>query len=114
MKVITDSILNDIKAYISKAHNEKLLKILISQKVGYSTTTFSFNSDLEPTRESIKVSIYDFEDELIIKLWGEEIHQQQLTKCVKFVFDEVLPRWFPSLYLSATFLPISYPGWYIR
>lgn len=113
MNTVSISKIREIRDFVSNQHNESLMYIQIEQKDGFSRTKFVFKSTLHSLRESIDVSIYNFEDEIILKLWGEDIHKQQLTNCSKLVFDAILPRWFPSLYLSCTFLPISYPEWYV-
>jgi hypothetical protein len=113
-----DSIEYDLKNYFFDTHNQSLSRLSIEERPDHRKYKFSFEND-NAHLNILDICLYDYYEnhELMIKLFGHSSKvelQYSLMNLFDILKNEVIPNFFPELYLSLTFKPTSFPDFYNR
>lgn len=109
-----EEIEDSIKQYLLSRCNVNLLSLSKELKGEFNVYTFTFEEQISFLKK-IDICIYDFGNELSVKLFGHNENtsiQFSLYKLFTVIKEDVIPNWFPELFLSFSFKSISLPGFY--
>lgn len=102
----------EIKKYIEDLHSESIVDVLFNKKDGYIMLKFVFEYDTFYGTAKTDITIHDFSSDVIVQYYSSKnaVLQYKIDKLCKVIIDEVIPKWFPELYLAFSFKNIKYQG----
>lgn len=102
----------EVKKYIEDMHSESLVDVQFKTKDGYKMLKFIFEYDTLYGTSRTDITIHDFASEVIVQYFNHKnsVLRTKIRKLCNVILDEIIPRWFPELYISFSFRKIKFQG----